>query len=390
MRRAARPTLLASMMALGLSLALASQAFALTWSPERVFGFWSSTYGVPGGTSATSDGTLHLVYEEYIDPYWTVVYRRSMDGGLTWKSGYRPATTADAASERPSISASALYVDLLWVETDETRHRLTHRRSADGGTTWGRARVLSSGTSPVMSPRVARDGAGHVLVTWTNGSSGQINVRVSSDGGLTFGNATAIASTSLAFSSGHDGRAVPVIGSQFAAIAYSSSPTTIRLRRTTDWGATWSTPATITSKGSWQGPGAIAAGSTVLVGYATQASDDSATVYRRSTNKAASWGGVITLAPMSSLPAFAPVFGYAGGKWRVAYERCTTNACVASRIRYAESSNGSTWSAAETVSSGGEAVYVTPIGIARTSRTLVAYTAFDADEFPVVITRSAP
>lgn len=97
----------------------------------------------------------------------------------------------DLASEEPRIAVHGDSVHVVWHDARSTSNwEVYHRKSDDGGVTWGDGMLLSSSTDgeASMHPAVAVDGDS-VYVVWDNTSlsnSGEIYTRRSVDGGETF------------------------------------------------------------------------------------------------------------------------------------------------------------------------------------------------------------
>jgi hypothetical protein len=388
-----RRSLSASLAAVALALTVAAHAIGLTWGSIVTLSTWNLSVSAPGSTAVTSNGWIHEIHVEQLIDQVAVVYRKSKDGGATWGGPFRISTTAiglgpvvpDTLSGA-AIAASGTAVDVVWREGTNLRYR----RSLDSGVTWGATTNLANSSSAPRSPRVARDASKHVLVTWTDGTSGAVRVRASADGGVSFAGAVSLATTTVSLGGYFNSLAMPVIGTGFAAVVYQASPDVLRIRRTTTFGATWGSPVTLASNTWGLAPTAAAAGSTLIVGYAIyNTGSDAYTVYRRSTDKGATWGGVAVLSPHTATPSFEPVISYGGGKWRAVFERCTTHGCDGSRTIYRESTNGTTWSAAVAVSTATD-LYASPAAVVLAgTRTVVVWTGYDADSNPIARVRSA-
>ncbi len=107
---------------------------------------------------------------------------------------------------------------------------------------------ISQRLGSIGAPRVLHAASGHVLVTWTERVSHQIYVRVSPNNGAGFARARLLATTTNeAIPDRELGEGQPTLaaGAGVVYAAYFSAPGTVQLRRSTDFGTTWSEPVTL-------------------------------------------------------------------------------------------------------------------------------------------------
>lgn len=109
---------------------------------------------------------------------WEIYYKRSQDGGSTWGPDVR-LTRAPGLSLRPSIAASGNDVQVVWNDGRDGTVQVYAKRSADGGSTWGRDERLTRSTgNPLddsLRPAVAA-GAGSFYVVWTDRRDGNAEI----------------------------------------------------------------------------------------------------------------------------------------------------------------------------------------------------------------------
>jgi hypothetical protein len=423
-RRARIP---AAVLAVVLTLTWASDALALTWGPTR--SITTSRNAVASQSLAIGTGALHALVEEARGGVLAIRYRRSTDGGVTW-SASTAISTADATyAYGAAIAARGTMVDATWVESTPTLVRLRYRRSIDGGVTWQAPVSLTTGAvtvagstpvtvvdetdvptadvagadAPAMStaarrladaatrraarrtadttagaspsyPRIARDSTNRLVVTWTDDATGQVWVRRSGDGGTTWSTAALLTTTTNHPYGDAFFDAFPDVaaGTGIFYIAYYATSASLRVKRSTNGGATWTTATTIATNGSGWLPDVAAAGSSAVVGYAVPTSTAQYAAIRRTADKGATWKTVVKLTPTTAAVAFQPVVAYGGSAWRVLYERCLTTSCASSAVYYRGSTTGTTWTAAQKVSTTTRP-YATPTGLGYSTRVIAMY-----------------
>lgn len=119
----------------------------------------------------------------------------ALAGGGGGHSGHGPAGPAGEVLALDAASDGAV-VDLLLALRTEDAARLVHRRSTDGGRSWGPEREVTLGGKPLesphrgMDPQIAADGD-RLLAVWTapgtsKWGSGPLATATSSDGGRTW------------------------------------------------------------------------------------------------------------------------------------------------------------------------------------------------------------
>ena len=163
------------------------------------------------------------------------------------------------------------------------------------------------------------------------------------------------------------------IGTGVTYVAWMSNSKTLKLRRSTTSGGTWKTAITLATNGQAAPPSIAASGGTALVGYGARTTSDAWTVLRRTSDKGAHWGAPISLSSKTSYPSFAPVLSYRSGAYRVVFEKCNSNGCGGSSVYYRKSTTGGkTWGVASKVSSSSRK-YHYPVDIEFATKTIVMF-----------------
>ncbi len=183
--------------------------------------------------------------------HWAAGYYVTHDGGLTWTDGTIPwAIHAKQGDPTVAFCGDGVAVfGYLDYEDAWQPHRLVVTRSTDGGDTWEEPGVVveSQGTPFADKPYIAcarAPGAyqNRVYVSWTWFTSpfgGPIRVMTSDDHGRTWTNAHNISGTA-----GVQG-SVPAPGRDGEVYVFWRGPGRIEFARSTNGGASWSSPATV-------------------------------------------------------------------------------------------------------------------------------------------------
>src|SRR5688500_17926332 len=160
-----------------LSLVMAAQVTAASWSPSSTLASAAATF--VDGIATLADGTAVVVYVGCHDAQicYDVNVRRTTDGGQSWE----PALTLGDGSFFASIAGRGSRVDVAWSESGD----LMYARSTDSGASFGPSRRLATTGG---ATGIGRGPGGVVAVAWTASSTdGSIKARVSVDGGQSFG-----------------------------------------------------------------------------------------------------------------------------------------------------------------------------------------------------------
>jgi len=346
-------------------------AAAVTWDtgPFAISGpgqgaAWTTAAAFP--TDELGHQLVGVAYRELLAGKPRVYYRRSQ-GGETWEAPTLLSGAGAFAASRPALAWVGSKVDAVWSEvaSDETS-RIMYRSSSDGGATWGDPIPLSPTGTSVGFAKVARDGVGRVIVTYTDENSGKVFVRISVDGGLAFGMRRALGQTSnqpwdgeVAF----DAFPTVAVARGVFHLAFFADGANLKYRRSTDLGATWAASRTMSRAGNAFFPQLIASGQQVVIGYSAFSSSSLYAAYRRSTNKGVQWSTEGVLTSRTGNVTFSPVFTATSDSWSVSYERCApgcTSSAVWTRI---SEDNGVTFETESRVSHSGP-TYAWPLGAA--------------------------
>ena len=261
----------------------------------------TSTYGA---AVAASGNAIDAAWIEERGGNWVLVYRRSTNAGSTWRTPIILSGTVGTASVAAAPAAVVVPVgpslDLAEVEANVGRPRAAAGDADANRPIKPRTAtrdVAAGGTSPSY-PRLSRNSSGVVIVTWTDDLTGWVYVRRSTDGGATFLTALHVDTTTNDPTEGYlDAFPVIAAGTGIHYVAYYKTPSSLRVIRSTNGGATWTAPTTLASNGSGFVPDIVASGASALVGYSVWASPNQYTAIRRTSTSGASWNAAVAIGP---------------------------------------------------------------------------------------------
>jgi hypothetical protein len=164
-----------------------SAAGGATWSTTKRL-TW--TAGDSQGAAVTVDGSdhVHVVWCDGTPGNYEIYYKRSIDGGTTWSQNRR-LTWTPMASGSPDIQADASgHLHVAWEEDTSGGMEIYYRRSTDGGATWKPRQRLTWNTGHSGTPALYVESSGNIHLVWIDDTPGNIEVyyRMSSDKGVTW------------------------------------------------------------------------------------------------------------------------------------------------------------------------------------------------------------
>jgi hypothetical protein len=199
LRRRLAPALAAG----ALSILLAAPALAAEWSdPVRVTPTRGSALSSLHELAA-GGGRLHLA-DARLGPKAAddrVVVQRSSTRGATWSKEYaifRSSSTDRIVIPNLAVAASGDTVVVAWRTRGPRGGSLWVRRSTDGGGAWGpRIRLFASDAQRGIGTPALSIAGDTVVAAWTDRATGRVLLRRSANGGASFGSARLIGRTHL-------------------------------------------------------------------------------------------------------------------------------------------------------------------------------------------------
>ena len=293
-------------------------------------------------------GNIYAVWEDDTATNSNILFSRSNDGGATFSAPLN-VSKSSGSSSNPLISVDRQgAINVVWVSDSPGNNDVFFSRSTDGGGTFSVPLNLSNDPADSLSPQLAVDGSGNINVVW---ESDNITFGVlfthSTDGGATFS-----APLDLATNTGGS------FGAQLALAAAGSinvvweddtnSGSTISYSRSSDNGATFSAPKNLsgTLSNSTESQIAVDAAGNIDVLWADSTPGNFAIFFSRSTDQGATFSTPQNLSssPTNSLHAHIGV-DTTGGVYAVWEENVAADAGNKDIFFARSSDSGATFSA---------------------------------------------
>jgi hypothetical protein len=204
-----------------------------------------------------SSGGVDLVWLDHVDN--NLHFTRSVDGGIT----FSPATTIAIGvglNARMAVDASG-NINVAWQQESNTQsgNSVWFSRSTNGGTNFSAPQMLSTPGAGSFFPRIAVNASGDIYVIWTGltGFNCDVWLSYSKNAAATFSQPLNLSNSAAcaSFDSSDLGvnHQIVIDSSGSINLTWTDSAAGIIFRRSTDAGATFSTP-TIVSTGYTASP----------------------------------------------------------------------------------------------------------------------------------------
>ena len=169
-----------------------------------------------------------------------ISFSRSSDGGATFSP---PIALSTRPSDGPQVAVdSAGNINVAWTEGHGGPFDVAFSRSSDGGATFTAPKVISILSEAYLGLRIALDSKGNLYAVWDTQPFGNIYLSHSSDGGPTF-SYTAI--TNSKTGTGPQGQQIAIDSSDNINVVWTFGD--IFFSRSSDGGATFSTPQNLSN-----------------------------------------------------------------------------------------------------------------------------------------------
>ncbi len=281
-----------------------SRAWSL-WSPDiqLTTSGMASTCFANSPSIAVSGERIHVVWSDLRDGHAEVYYKRSHDRGASWTADARLTfTTGDAWN--PTVVASGPFVHVVWSDTRTGNLDIFYRRSTDGGQTWRPAVQISDDSPWSWYPAIACDDSCVYVVAL----SGGLFFRRSTDNGSTWLPAAIL--TDLVYNTPGPAVTATELGAAVVWVNSHDGNQEIYFKQTTDYGLSWGPDTRLSNNpGASIEPAVAAAGEQLHVVWSdSRFGDGTELVYRQSQDGGLNWSSEtrLTIAQgWSSRPALA-------------------------------------------------------------------------------------
>ncbi len=201
---------------------------------------------------AASGSNLYVTWSDYLFGEEDILFRRSTDGGATWKSAINLSSNDDT-SDGVVIAVSGSNVYVAWSDRSLGNYEILFRRSTDSGATWKPVINISNDAEISRFPQLDASGT-NVFIVWVRvDASADTYFRRSTDSGTTWKSKVNLSSAvgGLTHSPHYDkdgtlfgslpqlgvsGSSVFVVWEHIIVVGEAPD---ILLKRSTDGGATW-------------------------------------------------------------------------------------------------------------------------------------------------------
>jgi len=132
---------------------------------------------------AVSGANVYVVWMDKTPGNIEIFFRRSTDGGVTWQNARRLTNTVgDSVTPVVTVRNSKVYV--AWSDDTPGNEEIYFRRSLDGGATWKTAKRLTNNAGDSTAPALAVSGSS-VYAAWSDNTPGNsaLYFKRSLDGG---------------------------------------------------------------------------------------------------------------------------------------------------------------------------------------------------------------
>ncbi len=389
--RRARSRAVSAPAALLAALLVTHPVAAAAWGPIQAITTTTDANMWPGGI-ATSGTGVYLAYRVLTETGRAVVFRSSSDEGVTWSDPVTISRPDAITSLTATLAVAGTAVHAAWVEYDPATkvQSLWYRQSPDGGVTWNNPlQIATAVTHAVGLPQVLAV-ANEVFVAFTDGTNGRILVARSVDGGATFARPFLLGTTTNTPWTGdpsYDGAMSLAAGTGVIYAAWSSSISTVVVRRSFDGGSHWSAATVLENTVGYAWPRLAAAGSAAILATRHFDGKPMRAVVRLTTNRGSTWAPNATVSS-GTRPAWEAWIEYAAGRWRLVYAQCRLATCAGGAaggwaLWYRDSPNGRTWSAPANVTGADRPISdIGGMGYTASGATWVAWAGFTTRDAP--------
>jgi hypothetical protein len=243
---------------------------------------------------SVSGSVVHVLWEDERDGNFEIYYKRSTDGGITWGGDTR-LTNNSFISLSPSVSAAGSLINVVWFDYRDGSPEIYYKRSTDGGINWEADFRLTVNSAASVFPSVSLSGS-LVHVVWAEERDGNLEIyhKRSVDGGISWGGDTRLTNNpdnSHYPSVSASGLIMHVVWQDNRDGNYE-----IYNKRSTDGGISWEADTRLTNNSAFSlSPSVVVSDSMVHVVWYDELDGNQEIYYKRSTDGGISWEADIRL-----------------------------------------------------------------------------------------------
>jgi Tol biopolymer transport system component len=267
-------------------LFFSSVVYGFTWTANKKL---TNTVGGSHSPAIAVDGAnIYVVWQDYTPSNGEIYFKRSVDGGITWKSDKR-LTNTSGNSSNPAIAVDGTTIYVVWSDDTPGNYEIYFRRLNDGGITWTASQRLTSTAGGSHSPAIAVDGT-NIYVVWQDDTPGnsEVYLKRSVDGGVTW-----TADQRLTNNAGISQHPIIAVDGSNIYVAWADNRpgnSEVYLKRSVDGGVTWTADQRLTNNaGISQNPAIAVDGSNIYVVWHDQTPGNPEIYFKRSVDGGIAW-----------------------------------------------------------------------------------------------------
>lgn len=123
---------------------------------------------------AAVGSAVHVCWADLRNSDYEIYYKRSTDNGVSWGADQR-ITNSSGSSALPNISASGVYVHIVWEDERDTSTNIYYKFSTNFGDTWGADYQLVNSSVYAKQPSIFISGQ-TVHVVWEDNRDGNSEI----------------------------------------------------------------------------------------------------------------------------------------------------------------------------------------------------------------------
>jgi len=148
---------------------------------------WNSGNSLYPDMAVDSSDVIHIVWADYTPGNYEIFYKKSTDHGASWSLPQR-LTWNSGLSDTPKIIIDWLgNLHVVWSDSSFPSYEILYKNSTDSGNSWGMVKRLTYTSTNARVPDIESD-VNNIYVVWSELKSGynQILLKKSTDYGATW------------------------------------------------------------------------------------------------------------------------------------------------------------------------------------------------------------